>query len=190
MNRISENIDQMVALTASEKLTVESYFKPLKIKKNEVWVKEGKICDQIAFVEHGKLRVYYNDDQGGEVTCYFVTPGNFISSFTSFLTETPTSENISAIEDAKLYVIEKMELEKLSSSVPKIHVWRRIIAENLFIIMEKRIAMLQSQTAQERYEKMIKDNPDIILSVPLQYTASFLGITPQHLSRLRKELLK
>ena len=67
---------------------------------------------------------------------------------------------------------------------------RRIIAENLFITMEKRIFMLQSQSAYERYEEMLKENPDILLSVPLQYTASFLGITPQHLSRLRKELSK
>jgi hypothetical protein len=64
------------------------------------------------------------------------------------------------------------------------------VAENLFITMERRIAMLQSQSAQERYEKMLKENPEIILNVPLQYTASFLGVTPQHLSRLRKEKLK
>jgi CRP-like cAMP-binding protein len=69
-------------------------------------------------------------------------------------------------------------------------VLRRVIAENLFITMERRIAMLQSQSAYERYENMLQENPDIILSVPLQYTASFLGITPQHLSRLRKELQK
>jgi hypothetical protein len=69
-------------------------------------------------------------------------------------------------------------------------VFRRVIAENLFITMEKRIAMLQSQSAIERYEKMLNENPDILLSVPLQYTASFLGMTPQHLSRLRKEWMK
>jgi hypothetical protein len=64
------------------------------------------------------------------------------------------------------------------------------MAENLFITMEKRIMMLQSQSAHERYEKMLKESPELILSVPLQYTASFLGMTPQHLSRLRKELMK
>jgi CRP-like cAMP-binding protein len=87
-------------------------------------------------------------------------------------------------------VITKKDLEELSVAVPKMQVLRRVIAENLFITMERRIAMLQSQSAYERYENMLQDNPDIILSVPLQYTASFLGITPQHLSRLRKELQK
>jgi ATP-dependent helicase YprA (DUF1998 family) len=81
-------------------------------------------------------------------------------------------------------------MEKLSLLVPKMETFRRIIAENLFILLEKRVSMLQSQTAHERYENMLRENPEIILSVPLQYTASFLGITPQHLSRLRKELLK
>lgn len=190
MTTISENISQTIELTTDEKEVVENAFKPIKISKGDLWVKEGKICDQVAYVQNGKLRVFYNDDSGNEVTCFFVLPDNFISSFTSFLTNTPTTENISAIEDTSLMTISKKELESLSDSIPKVHIWRRIVAENLFITMEKRIAMLQSQTANERYERLIKENPDIILSVPLQYTASFLGITPQHLSRLRRESLK
>ena len=190
MTTLSENISQIISLTAEEKVIVENAFKPVNIKKGHLWVKEGKVCEHIAFVQNGKLRVFYNDDSGNEITCYFVTQDNFISSFTSFLTNTPTTENISAIEDSSLRIISKSELETLSEEVSKIQIFRRVSAENLFITMEKRIAMLQSQTAHERYERMLKENPDIILSVPLQYTASFLGITPQHLSRLRKEPLK
>jgi CRP-like cAMP-binding protein len=190
MTALSENINQFLDLSSDEKLKVESAFKPLELAKGELWVKEGKVCEHVAFLLTGKLRVFYGSDAGNEVTCHFVSPNQFISSFTSFLTNTPTIENIAAIEPSTLLVISKKELEALSDDLPKIHIWRRIIAENLFIMLEKRIAMLQSQTAHERYEQMIKENPDIILSVPLQYTASFLGITPQHLSRLRKESLK
>ena len=188
MMTVSENISRILSLTTDERWRIDEAFKPVKIKKGNHWIQEGKICDKVAFVQSGKLRVFYNDGSGKEVTCHFVTPNNFISSFTSFLTNTPTTENIAAIEDSQLSVISKRELEMLSEEIPKIHIWRRIVAENLFISMEKRITMLQSQSANERYEKMLKDNPDIILSVPLQYTASFLGITPQHLSRLRKSL--
>jgi hypothetical protein len=117
-------------------------------------------------------------------------PENFISSFTSFLTNTPTHENIAALEETELKIISKKDLERISELIPQLQIFRRIIAENLFIIMEKRISMLQSQTAYERYENMLKENQDIIMSVPLQYTASFLGISPQHLSRIRKEILK
>jgi CRP-like cAMP-binding protein len=190
MTSLSEIINQTVRLTTAERSRIENAFSSVSIKKGDLWIKEGKVCEQVAFVEKGKLRVFYNDDSGNEVTCYFVTQDNFISSFTSFLTNTPTTENISALEDCALRTISKRELEILSDDIPKIHIWRRIVAENLFIIMEKRILMLQSQSANERYERMINENPNIILSVPLQYTASFLGITPQHLSRLRKESQK
>lgn len=190
MTSLAESINLLVALTPDERAKIESAFHSARYNKGEHWICEGKVCKQVAFVQEGKLRVYYQDDAGDEVTCYFATAGSFISSFTSFLTNTPTIENIAAIEDTSLWVITKDGLEKLSEEVPKVHIWRRIIAENLFIAMEKRIAMLQSKTAHERYERMLKEKPDIILSVPLQYTASFLGITPQHLSRLRKESIK
>jgi CRP-like cAMP-binding protein len=190
MTTLTENINQIIGLTSAEIDIIEKSFDVLEIPKGADWIKLGKICNQVGFVVSGKLRNYYVDAEGNEITCYFVTSENFISSFTSFLTNTPTNENITALEDSILRVISKKDLEELSVLVPKIQIFRRIIAENLFITMEKRVAMLQSQSAYERYEKMLKDNPEIILSVPLQYTASFLGITPQHLSRLRKEMLK
>jgi CRP-like cAMP-binding protein len=190
MTALTDNINEIIRLTTDEKAVVEKAFVSMEISKGDLWVKRGRICDQVAFVVSGKLRNYYIDDAGNEVTCYFVTHDNFISSFTSFLTNTPANENIAALEDTALRVITKKDLEELSVAVPKMQVLRRVIAENLFITMERRIAMLQSQSACERYENMLQDNPDIILSVPLQYTASFLGITPQHLSRLRKELQK
>ncbi len=190
MNILTENINQIVSLTTEEKSIIEKAFSTIEISKGNFWVKQGKVCDQVGFVLSGRLRNYYFDDSGNEITCYFVTPENFISSFTSFLTNTPANENISALEDTVLRVISKKDLEELSVRVQKIQIFRRVIAENFFITMEKRIAMLQSQSAYERYERMLKDNPDIILRVPLKYTASFLGITPQHLSRLRKELFK
>lgn len=190
MNTLSEIIHQFVPMTKDEKNIIENSFSDVKLKKGDFWVSEGKICDKIGFLQKGKLRIYYNDIMGNEVTCYFVTSENFISSFSSFLTKTPTLENIVAIEECEMKIISSEDIEELSIKIPKIQIWRRIVAENLFITLEKRISMLQSKTANERYERMLKENPDIILSVPLQYTASFLGITPQHLSRLRKEIIK
>jgi len=190
MSLLTENIHEIINLTQDEKLKIDCAFTSLKLSKGKCWIKEGQYCNHIGFLQSGKLRVFYIDDAGNEATCYFVTENSFISSYTSFLTKTPTVENIEAIEESELLVISREELEKLSYNIPKIQIMRRVIAENLFIVMEKRVAMLQSQNANERYEKMIKENPDIILSVPLQFTASFLGITPQHLSRLRKSKTK
>ena len=187
---ITDIIDQVVNLTKDEKLTVEKYFTAKSLPKGGLWIKEGQYCNHIAFINKGILRIFYNDQDGNETSCFFMPEDNFISSYTSFLTLTPTKENIEAIEDVELLVINRENLEKLSKEVPKIEIWRRIIAENLFILLERRISMLQSNTAQERYENMIKENGDIILKVPLQYTASFLGVTPQHLSRLRRNVAK
>jgi CRP-like cAMP-binding protein len=190
MSTLTDHIDQIVHLSADEKKIIEKYFVSIILTKGDLWIKQGKICDQVAYIASGKLRTFYIDDEGNEVTCFFVTPDNFISSFTSFLTNTPSKENISALEKTEIRVISKKELEKLSISIPKLQIFRRVIAENLFITLEKRISMLQSMTAYERYEILLKENPDILLNVPLQYTASFLGITPQHLSRLRKDATK
>ena len=190
MTALTKNINQIVSLTQDEITAIEKAYTTTAISKGRLWIEQGKVCTQVAFILSGKLRNFYFDEAGNEVTCYFVTPNNFVSAFSSFLTNAPTHENISALEDTVLRTISKKDLEALCDLVPKLQIFRRVIAENLFITMEKRIMMLQSQTAHERYEKMIKENPEILLSVPLQYTASFLGITPQHLSRLRKELAK
>jgi len=184
--KVSEYINQIIALTFDEMESIENAFEDLHLKKGEFLAEEGKICRTIGFIVKGRLRNFYFDEQANEKTCFFASDNTFISSYTSFLTKTPSFENIEAIEDSQLKVISMQGLEELSNAVPKIHIFRRIMSENMYIIMEKRIQSLQSATALERYEKILKENPDIMLSVPLQYTASFLGITPQHLSRLRK----
>jgi CRP-like cAMP-binding protein len=187
MEDLLNQLDQVIVLNETERQRVMRTFRPVSLAKGEFWLQQGMVCNHVAFLSTGKLRVHYLDESGQEVTCHFFTAGHFISSYTSFLTNAPSVESISAIEPAQLWIIHKKDLESLSTDVPAMHIWRRIVAENLFIAMEKRISKLQSKTAGERYELLIKENPDIALTVPLQYTASFLGITPQHLSRLRKE---
>lgn len=180
-------IHHIQPLTDDEAQQVSDVFTYQSVSKNEYWIQAGNVCNEIAFVCSGRLRVFYYDEDGHEITCYIMPDNNFISSFTSFLTRTPSFENIMAIENTALLIASRDEIEKLSADVPKIQILRRVIAENLFITMENRVSMLQSQSAHERYMKMMQEDPDILLHVPLQYTASFLGITPQHLSRLRKK---
>uniref|UniRef100_UPI0004E145DD Crp/Fnr family transcriptional regulator n=1 Tax=Dyadobacter crusticola TaxID=292407 RepID=UPI0004E145DD len=170
MQKLLDNITQIIDLSTVETELIIRAFYPVKVSKGQFWIREGTICNQVAFLASGKLRVHYIDSLGSEHTCYFFTAGRFISSFTSFLTGTPTVESISAIEPTVLWVIDRQQLEKLCDAIPKLHIWRRVIAENLFIEMEKRISKLQSLTAAERYDQLIGENPDIILSVPLQYT--------------------
>ncbi|MEN7551496.1 Crp/Fnr family transcriptional regulator [Rapidithrix thailandica] len=190
MKELVHEIDTIIPLSPEEKERIGHFFSPKVIQKNSFLIKEGQYCNEVFFVKRGMLRVYYSDNNGDEITCYFSRNNEFISSYTSFLTQTPTKENIQALEDCKLFSINRANLEDLSQEIPKIQIFRRVIAENLFIAMERRISMLQSATAQERYERIIKENPKYILNIPQQYIASFLGITPQHLSRLRKKITR
>ncbi|MDC8101036.1 Crp/Fnr family transcriptional regulator [Chryseobacterium rhizosphaerae] len=188
MDKLITYIDQIISLSETEKDLIRATFNQKSLKAKELWMKEGAICHQIAFISSGRFRAYYTTGSGKEVTIYFGEEGSFISSYTSFLTQTPSLECVEAINASELLIINKKSLEDLCIIVPKIHILFRIIAENLFINLEKRTRNLLNQKAEERYEKMMKENPEIILNVPLQYTASFLGITPQHLSRLRKNI--
>ena len=186
MEKLIESIEAIIHLNKEERNEIQQAFTPQTIPKGNFFIQEGQFCHHIAFTQSGRMRIFYLDEKGHEVTCYFIQKNEFMSSYTSFLTRTPTRENIEAIEDTQLWLLHREQLEHLSQKVPKIHIWRRVIAENLFIYMERRVSMLQSQSALERYEATLHNNPTLLLNVPLQYTASFLGITPQHLSRLRK----
>ncbi|WP_119793486.1 MULTISPECIES: Crp/Fnr family transcriptional regulator [Flavobacterium] len=180
-------INELISLTDVESDKVLSSFEDYSLSKKEYWLQEGKRCQHIAFVKSGKMRMFYHDNEGNEVTCFFIGAGTFITSYGSFLTNHPAYENIIAIEDTELLIIEKTALEKLSESIPKIHILRRIIAEHFFLVLENRIRMMQSQNAEERYELFAKEHPELLTTIPLHHIASFLGITPQHLSRLRKK---
>lgn len=187
-SNLTDAINRIIKLTAEDKIEIESKFVSQSYSAGDYIEKDGEYCNHIYFVAKGRLRIFYLDKEGNEISCFFANENDFVSSYTSFLTNTPSKQNIQAIEGCTLLSISKTELDKLSESIPKFHQFRRIIAENLFITMERRIAMLQSQSAQEAYENMISENAEMILNIPQQYLASFLGITPQHLSRIRKKI--
>jgi len=168
MNLPTNIIKQIIPLDEKTSKEINNLFSFRRLRKGDFWLSEGKYCNEIAFISKGTFRVYYFDENGNEVSCFFMPENNFISSFTSFLTQTPTKENIQAINETEIYTINRADLEAVSIKYPQLQIWRRVIAENLFILMERRIAMLQSATAQERYEEMIKNNGQLLLEVPLQ----------------------
>ncbi|GGH75581.1 Crp/Fnr family transcriptional regulator [Phaeocystidibacter marisrubri] len=188
MSQLIESITAVVDLAPEEQSKIEAAFHPHLLKKGDYFIQSGEVCNRIAFVEHGQIRVYYSDESGDETTCHFAGKHEFTSSLTSMLTRAPSKDNFVALENTKLLIIERDAMDQLCEDIPQLHIWRRVLVENIYIMMERRLSMMRNQSAQKRYETMIRENPDIILNVPLQYTASFLGITPQHLSRLRKQI--
>lgn len=185
---LRETIKSTISISDVDLDYTLSLFKFLALNKDDHFLEIGKRCNQVAFVKSGVLRIYYPNDKGEETTCYFSFPNEFVTSFSSFTTDTLSSDNIQAILPSELFVISKQDLAKLYEKIPSTQEFGRKAAENLAISMEKRISLFLNNSAEERYKYLLKNNPILIQTVPLQHLASFIGISPQHLSRLRKNI--
>lgn len=156
------------------------------LKKGEFLIQEGRVCNEIVFIKSGILRSFYINNEGDEVTNCISFENELMSAFSSFITQQPTSENIQALSDIELLVLGRKELDILYASSTTWQTVGRILTELQYVELEKRIASFQKQTAKQRYEALVSNQPNYIKLIPLQYLASFLGISPRHLSRLRR----
>ncbi|MCB2196131.1 MAG: Crp/Fnr family transcriptional regulator [Bacteroidetes bacterium] len=159
----------------------------IQLKRNEIFIHEGEIADKIAFTNRGYLRVYYHHN-GEEITRDITPLHSFATALPSFVSEKPSFEIISAITDCELIIIKKTDLENLYQSFPK---WERLgrrIIEEMFVESQRRIYSFITETAETRYNRLLRQYPDMIRQVPLKYIADFLGIKLQSLSRLRKNI--
>ena len=170
-----EDRSQFIAIGTEVSLDKEAYF-----------IRENQICNKVAFLDKGTLRTFYYSSNDEEVSYCFTFPGTLISAYSSFLTGAGAVENIQAIEASRLLVFEKQDVEELIEKNPKWLLFSKLLAEQQYIEMEQRVLMLQREPAEVRYERLMEKQPDLLQKVPLQYIASYLGITKRHLSRLRQ----
>ncbi len=180
-------VSKLVNLSDEEWQAAYPLIEARRLKKNEFFVHEGEIAQYIAFTQNGYLRVYYNHD-GDEITRDISPLHSFVTALPSFISQTPSFEIIQAITDCELLVIHRDKLEKLYNSYINWQKVGRRVMEEMFVDTQYRIYAFITQTAEIRYKKMMEQFPDIFLYVPLQYIASYLGITSQSLSRLRKSI--
>lgn len=168
------------------KLTLSSY-KPKSIKANEFFLKEGQVCDHIGYVTKGLFRSYFYDDYANEITSEFFPEGSLIISFDSFNNRVPSKENIKAIEDSDLMVINYERQKELYQLIPA---WNQIckdLADVKSREMIERAGQFQIMSATERYRRFCKDNPQIIQKATLGHIASYIGIDIATLSRIRRK---
>ncbi len=170
----------------SEKIT--SFFKIQQFKKDDFFVKEGEISSQLGFVEIGQFQFYAVTIQGEERTTYVSLENTFIASLLSYLREVPTKENIKALTNSILWIIDKKDVLTLQNLIPNFKdFYIKLIEYQICCIDQDRLDFI-TLTAEQRYEKLFNEEPRLLHQVPLQYIASMLGITPRHLSRLRKNI--
>jgi CRP-like cAMP-binding protein len=164
-------------------------FKEKTLKKSEAFISEGERCTEVGFILSGICRSFYLSGAGEEITYCFRFPGEFVTAYSSFITGQGSLENMQTLTKTELLVISKADVEMLADKFTGWLKFLKIIAEQQYIELEKRIFQLQRVHAKQRYDDLLKNHPEYVQQIPLQHIASYLGITQRHLSRIRKELV-
>lgn len=188
MNELHKILEEVIGLTESEWKSFSLQLKKKEFKAKTLLIKEGSIANNLYFIESGLLRTYHFLD-GKEITTYFACDKQFISVFSSFINQTSSFEILETIEDSNVYELSYntlIELYKKSSNFEKLG---RILAEKNYLCALERTLTMQTKTAKKKYLDFIKNyDKKIVHRVPQHQIASFLGIAPESLSRVRKEI--
>lgn len=189
--KMRQSLNQISPINDKDWQLFSRHLKLKTYKKGDLFVKERQQCNHIGFLNKGIARVYYVID-GKEITSYF-NAGNrnlFVCSFTSFLSRKPSFENVHFLEDSELLVLDFEQLQDLYNKSPNIQKLGRLMAEYNYVLSMERIYSLQHSPAIDRYNNMLKIYPGLMNQIPHHYIASYLGITPESLSRIKKNVLK
>lgn len=187
---VLKNVSRFITLTGEEEQYFLSLLKQKKLKRKQILLQEGDVCRYQYFVNKGCLRSYTIDDKGQEHVAQFAIEDWWIGDMYSFLTQTPARLNIDALEEAELLYIDQPSLETLYTRVPPFERFFRILIQNAFIATQQRLVESISLPADQRYCRFIEKYPLMEQRIPLKYVASFLGITPESLSRIRSQYVK
>jgi len=183
-----KTLNAKVEFTQEEQAIIRTYLTPKKIRKKQYFLQEGDVCKMIAFVEKGTLREYSIGENGAEHIIQFALEGWTISDLYSFLTGEPATYNIDALEDSELVLISKTAHEELLKKVPKYETYTRLQLTGAYLAMQKRLTSIISLSLEERYANFTSVYPNIIQRVPQHMIASYMGLTPETLSRVRKKM--
>jgi len=175
-------------MTHEELDMLESILVPMKYAKNEMILREGETCTNIYWVVKGLVRQFYYKN-GKELTEYMATESSIVMCIESLFMEQPTHLQIKAIEPSVLIALPKADLEAVAMKSVNIQILYRKILEESLILSQVHADMLRFESAQDRYQKLIKRQPQLVLRAPLVYIASYLQMTPETLSRVRTAAL-
>jgi CRP-like cAMP-binding protein len=185
---LTKQITTFSNLSTADLEMITSKFTHNTFKQKEYILQEGKISTQLHFIENGLVRVFHLKD-GKETTTYLSSDNGFVSSYSSFINQTKSVENIQCLENTQTLSISYKAMQELYDRIPQWQKIGRILAEQNFLCLADRLLKLQSTPAKEKYLAFLKTSPEkIVQRTPLIHVASFLGITPESLSRIRKDI--
>lgn len=180
-------INSIITLDEQEQLFITNTFKEKTARKNDYFLQEGQVCREVGFIVKGLIRYYSNND-GEDLIYDFGKEGNFVCNYESFLDHSPSKRNIQFIEDTTYLSISFTDLQLFYEQVKEGQKFGRIICEQIFVDAIQKITSLYTDQPEQRYQQFIQSFPDLQQRIPQYYIASFVGIKPQSLSRIRKRL--
>lgn len=188
--QLFKSIREKVALTPTEMELCKTFFIPKKLRKKQSLLQEGDVCIYNAFVEKGILRSYSIDEKGNEHIVQFAIEGWWITDLASFLTNSNSIHTIEALEDSELLLLTTEARDALMNQIPMFERYQRVLLQNAYIANQARINSALTETAEDKYLNLGKAYPGIVKRVPQHMLASYLGLTPETLSRVRKQISK
>jgi CRP-like cAMP-binding protein len=189
LQKLIDFIGSKVKLTAQDILLCRTYFEPVSFSRNSIIEEEGKVPLHIYYIVSGYLRLFHYNDAGDEVTTHINCPPGFFTSYTNFINQKRSDENVECVTECELIRITKTNLDLLTAASAAMKDFSIAVFQESIEYNENRSKELATLTAEQRYKKLIADYPGILQNVPIQYIASFLGMKPESLSRIRRKMI-
>jgi CRP-like cAMP-binding protein len=183
-----ESLGNHILLSENDKDLILSSLRERKVKKGQFLVHEGAVSRNTNFVTEGSIRTYFIDLNGQEHIVQLAIEGWWISDLNSFIMQVPATFNVQAIEDSTILELSFESLEKLYEKIPKMEHYFRVITQRAFVAFQQRVVQNISMTAEDRYLAFQRKYPKVELRIPQKFVASYLGISAEFLSKIKKRL--
>lgn len=187
MDQLRIYFERMHKLSDEEWQAFQSTLERQELKKNDFLLEEGKTCRHLHFIQEGAFRFFYLKDGKELVTAFFFS-GDFVTNYRSFLTGQPSDHSIEALRDSVVWSINKQNLHDLYDRYPVIDRLGRLMAERLYLVVTQRLDNLLYNNPEERYLDLLRRGSKLLQEVPQYMLASYLGVSAESLSRIRKRI--
>lgn len=183
-----KNIAERITLSPTDSVELKKFFIPKKLRKRQYLLNAGDVCQNFTFVEKGMLRSFTVDDQGHEHVVQFAIEGSWISDMGSFISQAEALYNIEALEDSEVLNLTRPAMDEMLNQIPDMERYFRLLMQSNIAALQRRVVAYMSLSAEEKYLKLMSVAPDIMTRASQQHIASYLSVTPETLSRIRKHV--
>jgi CRP-like cAMP-binding protein len=187
LQALYKKFSRLINLSVEDRQVIINLFEEVTLEKGGFLLKEGQVCDRLAFIHTGILR-YFIDQDGTEQTYNFAQEGDFVCNYESLIRRTPSAKHIQAIEDSRLMIISYANLQKLYAELEEGDKFGRLHMEDIYAETIRQLVAQYTESPEARYLKFLKQFPELNQRIPQYYIASYVGVKPPSLSRIRKRL--